>query len=369
MNVEDGDDMKKKLIYILSLLFLFIPVLTNAEADIKSTSIIGNNSVTYGEEVTQNIYINFNGVEKNNQNSVGLWFVSFEIIYDEKVLELTEIESADWLSYAAKDGNSWVVSSFLYDDFTESNKCIDKETFCGSYNIKVKFKAISDSTSTTEISLGEIGALASNMGEDNELTITGTSNSVKTLTINKKETSSSTTNKEEEKEENKETNKEDDDTDKEITNDISSKSSNRYLEELKIENYEIDFNKYNNDYELFVEEDVTSLKVTALAEHEKAKVTIIGAENFSRYNNKVEVVVVAENGTKNTYTINVKVKMNEEKLDEELTKEKEKKEFKLTEKHLMIGGIILGAILLILIIRFIIIKINDHKIDKVLDDL
>lgn len=365
MNIEDGDDMKNKIIYILSILFLFIPVLTYAEADIKSTSIIGNNSVTYGEEVTQNVYINFNGVEKNNQNSVGLWFVSFEIFFDEKVLELTEIESDDWLSYAAKDKNTWVISSFLYEDFTESNQCIDKETFCGSYNIKLMFKPISNSNQTTEISLGEIGALASNMGEDNELTITGNSNSVKTLTINKKIASSSSQN--DNKETNKETNKED--KNNENNSEVTSKSSNRYLESLKIENYEIDFNKYNNDYEILVEENVTSLKVTAIAEHEKAKVTIIGAENFSRYNNKVEVVVVAENGTKNTYTINVKVKMNEEELDKELTKENKKKEFKITEKHLMIGGIVLGAIFIILIIRLIIIKINDHKIDKALDDL
>ena len=72
---------------------------------------------------------------------------------------------------------------------------------------------------------------------------------------------------------------------------------------------------------------------------------------------------------KNTYTIKIKISMNEEDLDKELTKEQEKNEFKLTDKHLIIGGIVLGALLLIIIVRFIVVKINDRKIDKALDDL
>jgi len=349
-----GDVMKKKFIHIFILMCFFIPILVNAETDIKSTSIIGNNSVTNGEEIVQNIYINFNGVETNNQASLGLWFVSFELNFDEKVLELVEVKSDDWLSYAAKEENSWVVASFLYDDFTEGNKCIDGETFCGSYNIKLKFKAISNTTATTEISLGEIAALASNMYEDDELTITGTSNSSKTITINEKVNDD---NKDEEKEQ----------QEQEI--EIVSKSSNRYLSNIEIEGYDIDFNKYTNNYDLIVEESVNSLKITAPPEHEKAKVTIIGDTNFSKYNNKVEIIVVSENGMKNTYTINIKIKMNEEELDKELITEEEKKEFKINEKHLIIGGIILGALLLILIIRFIIVKVNDNRIDKALDDL
>ena len=358
--------MKNKLLCILSILFMFIPVFVNAEADIKSTSIIGNNSVSVGDEVTQDVYINFNGVKTNDAKSVGLWFVSFELIFDESALELVEVETPDWLSYAAKSGSSWAVVSFLYDDLTPSNKCIDGETFCGSYNIKLKFKALKETT--TEIILGEIAATASDMYEDNELEITGTSNSSKKITINKKETTNNKVDRpnNDNKEDKKENNNEEQ---QEIT--PVAKSSNRYLEKLEIEGYEIDFNKYTNDYEIIIKEDKQDekLNITAVPEHEQAKVTIIGADNFSKYNNKVEIVVVSENGMKNTYTIKIKISMNEEDLDKELTKEQEKNEFKLTDKHLIIGGIVLGALLLIIIVRFIVVKINDRKIDKALDDL
>lgn len=356
--------MKNKLIYMLFIIFMFMPFHVMA-SDIKSTSIVGDDSVEVGEEITQKFYINFENVKTNDQNSLGLWFVSFELIYDESVLELIEIESPDWLSYAAKEGTTWGVASFLYEEFTPSNKCIDGENFCGNYNVELKFKVLNNSKSTTKISMGEIVALASNMYENDELTITGISNYEKTISISSKQ--------EEDKKDDLEDIKDNEEEEKEDNSEIEpvSKSSNRYLESLKIEGYELDFNKYTNEYEIIIEEEKQNeaLKINAVAEHEKSKVIIIGADNFYKYNNKVEIVVLAENGMKNTYTINIKINMNDEDLDKELTEKKETKKFELTDEHLMIGGIVLGALFLIIIIRFIIIKINDRKIDKALDDL
>lgn len=83
------------------------------------------------------------------------------------------------------------------------------------------------------------------------------------------------------------------------------KSTNKALKSLAVEPAGLDpeFNKDTTNYTLTVEQDVTSLKINAEAEDEKAKVSISGNENLQEGDNTVKIVVTAEDGTARTYTI------------------------------------------------------------------
>lgn len=85
-------------------------------------------------------------------------------------------------------------------------------------------------------------------------------------------------------------------------------SSNNNLKKLEVEGTKIDFNKDTLEYSIEVENNVKSVKINAISEDEKAKVTGNGDREVVEGNNKLEVVVTAENGNTKTYIINVLVK-------------------------------------------------------------
>lgn len=142
------------------------------------------------------------------------------------------------------------------------------------------------------------------------------------------------------------------------------KSNNKYIKTLTIENYNINFNKEVNNYNLVVENDVNSLKINVELEDSKATYKIKGAYNLHESNYKVLIVVTAENGEKNTYTINV----NQNKKDEIVTS-KEDESFKLDSRYIKLGIIIGGVILIVIIIICIINHVNNKKIDKAFEDI
>ena len=83
------------------------------------------------------------------------------------------------------------------------------------------------------------------------------------------------------------------------------KSKNVKLSSLKIEgvNLEPEFNPETLDYKANVGKDVTSLKIDAKAEDEKAKVTIEGNEKLKAGENTVKISVTTEDGAVTTYLI------------------------------------------------------------------
>lgn len=81
-------------------------------------------------------------------------------------------------------------------------------------------------------------------------------------------------------------------------------SSNNTLKDISVDGYQL-IKIDNNNYELIVNSDISSIKVNAIAEDAKAKVNGIGDKQLEIGVNNFEVVIVAENGAKNV--INLKV--------------------------------------------------------------
>ena len=84
-----------------------------------------------------------------------------------------------------------------------------------------------------------------------------------------------------------------------------AKSSNAYLSTLSAleGRFNENFVKTNNNYTITVEPHVKKLNINAVPEEEHASINITGNANFKIGNNTVNVIVTAEDGTKNTYKI------------------------------------------------------------------
>ncbi len=87
----------------------------------------------------------------------------------------------------------------------------------------------------------------------------------------------------------------------------ASYSSNADLKNLTIEGYELspEFNKDTLEYSLEVENDVESVRVSAVKSDGNASVSGAGEISLSEGINKVEIVVTAQKGNKKTYKINI----------------------------------------------------------------
>ena len=86
---------------------------------------------------------------------------------------------------------------------------------------------------------------------------------------------------------------------------IAPKSSNNYLSDLYTNEGDIGFSRNTLVYSLTVDNDVSRIRIVAKAEHEKATVREDAFYDLAVYQNKIDVVVTAENGAKRTYSINV----------------------------------------------------------------
>lgn len=102
------------------------------------------------------------------------------------------------------------------------------------------------------------------------------------------------------------------------TNQTTEKSGNANLNDLGIKPYDFTGFKYGTtSYEVVVPEDTEVVEVYAKTQHAKATVTGTGKKNLEKGENKAEVIVTAENGTKKTYTINIIREIRQEEEQEE----------------------------------------------------
>lgn len=89
-------------------------------------------------------------------------------------------------------------------------------------------------------------------------------------------------------------------------NTTATKSSNANLSDLGIKPHDFTGFRYGTtSYEVTVPEDTESIEVYAKTQDSKATLTGTGKKTLEKGENKLDVEVIAEDGTKKTYTINV----------------------------------------------------------------
>ncbi len=90
-----------------------------------------------------------------------------------------------------------------------------------------------------------------------------------------------------------------------VTETVSTKSNDNYLLSLGAKNYEIDFDKNLNSYNIEVPFEITSLNLNYEVSDYSARVKVTGNQGFVIGVNAVEVQVTAEDGSIRIYTLNV----------------------------------------------------------------
>ncbi len=87
-----------------------------------------------------------------------------------------------------------------------------------------------------------------------------------------------------------------------------AKSDNNLLSSLTISGYEIDFDKNTFSYQIDVpDETTTRLDIAYVVDDETASVEIIGNEDLQVGRNIIRIIVTAENGDEQTYTLVVNI--------------------------------------------------------------
>lgn len=376
--------MKNKLIknifLIVLMLIVFIPNNVLA-AKISNVRIGSIENVKKGKSVTVPFYINLSGVSNTDINSFGILSVGFELIYDEDLFSITNIASNGFTSTVYQENGEYLIFSALNVGDSFDKKCVDNILFCGEYEIDITFFATDTTETISTIGIGEVavaGLQLSNgthptYSEDDIIVVEEVANKTKTINIIDNDGEIITTPKSIVKSskpivddtsiinnivENKENTKSNENN--------SDKSSNNYLSKLDITGYLIDFYKRTNEYTLEVEEGINKLDVIAELEDKKATLEIVGANDLKGNDNKVEIIVTAENGTKNIYTINV---INEKEITPKSLSDvntiKKIKDFFIEYKlYFIIGGSIL---LFIIILSIIINSISNKKLGDKFD--
>lgn len=83
------------------------------------------------------------------------------------------------------------------------------------------------------------------------------------------------------------------------------KSSNKFLSSLTLAEKSFDFNKTIDTYNIDVDYDISTATITAIPEYKDATATVSGPNFLSVGLNTYTVTVTAEDGTINTYTLNI----------------------------------------------------------------
>lgn len=143
---------------------------------------------------------------------------------------------------------------------------------------------------------------------------------------------------------------------------MENKSSNNYLESLKVEGHEFTFNKQTINYDIGEVEEKT-INIEAILEDEKATVNGAGKVELKEGENDIRVDVVSESGTTRTYHIKAVYKSNNKTEDVNsnvITNNEVNAETKINDKEQIKEDnnilILVGIVAVIIIIVFLAIK-------------
>ena len=365
----------KKIVFCI--LILFLPFIVSA-ANIKSVTIDGNSSVNFNNDVTLQVNIDLSDIKTGEDNDMGLLSLDYRIIFDDSMLTPVSISTNDFNSVLYKKDNAYYVYSYVVSldggIISAKNACSFDETYCGTYTMNLKFKAIKNTSTTTNIEVKDIEAKLLDYKEEKEeydendiISVSNKTSSSFRLNIKKTSDSNSTSSASsivsEEIKEKEISIKKDENKQRETK---MPKSSNANIESLTISKYNLDFNRDILEYDLEVDYNTNKLNIDVKTEDTRSTFLILGAEDLNFYGGKVRIIVTAEDNTKKEYVINVTKKKEEKKEEEKTFKEK------ITEKareNKTVGYIIVGNLLIIIILIAIIGKMNNKKIDKYLDKL
>lgn len=145
-----------------------------------------------------------------------------------------------------------------------------------------------------------------------------------------------------------------DKSEKAYTLDIKRKDNNANLSSLTISDINFEFNKDKLEYELNVGNETTTINITGTLESETAKTEGFKEYNLNEGDNKIDIVVTAEDNTEKIYKLNI--------IREAKVKEKKPKYSKKISALISLG--IASIVVIVFIIGYMIITKKSQKSTK-----
>lgn len=364
--------MKKIILIILS--FILIPLNINA-IEIISTEISGITEKNVGEEFILDFKVNLEKMETDEKKDIGIWLAGFELIFDENVLIASEISSNGFNSYIYKENDKYYVISEVLENSSSPNICSNKILYCGNYEVSIKFYVKDTQLTETTIKMKEIEIGLLDIIDPNKtytlddlIELKKDEETIHKIKINKTSEkiedvpTSITTDNNPIKDSLKETT---------IESSKEEKSSNAFIKNIFIDNYNLDFKKNKTNYNLKLNENINELDIDVILEDKKSTYKIIGADDIKNNNNEIAIIVTAEDNSILTYTINIKYvsEITDEKLIKEKINIKTTITQYLTQKNLMYIGIAIGIIVILILLIILKNKRENKKINKLLGEL
>ena len=272
--------MKKYLLCLISIL-TFTIFASKVSADSFSATLTSSDSFT--DEIT--IKLQISNYQDNNSTCQGICAFSADYNYDTSKIELIKVTSLNDFRLLQGNGNvvlskaTGVSSGSEIVAFTFKNKGL-------SNNEEVTF-----TMTNLNASNGDDDITGNNVSKTFKY-ISKTSNNNQNNNNNKNQSNTTSSN----------TNNNDKKND---TKSEDEKSSNADLKSIIISNGNINFSKDILNYNVVVDNKTNSITITVKTDNEKAKVIGAGKHSLNVGDNKIEIIVTAEDGTKKTYTINV----------------------------------------------------------------
>lgn len=153
--------MKKILFFIILLL---LPI------SIKGIGIDSANISNSGKTVVDNyldykVNINFNDLDKNKD--IGIWFIAFELDYDDTVFATAGVSSPGFNSTIYIENGKYYVLSEVIEGVSNSN-CKSGSLSCSNYSINIKFYTYQTTITNSDIKVKELEVVTLNMIDPNK---------------------------------------------------------------------------------------------------------------------------------------------------------------------------------------------------------
>lgn len=275
----------KKLLLSLIFIFSMLFFTNSVYADSFSATFAGDSSFT--NEIT--ITLQISNYQDNSSSCQGICAFSADYNYDSSKIELVSITALN--DFRLTQGNGTVVLS----------RSTGVGNGSGLISLTFKNKGLNDGEETT-FSMTNLNA----SNGDDDITGNNVSKTIKYVAPPKPSNSSSdsTTSSNNNTNSNNNQSNTKEDT-KKATSSSEKKSNNADLKEITISSGEFKFSKDILNYNVVVDKTIDSITIDAKTEDTKAKITGTGKHDLVIGDNKIELEVTAEDGTKKTYTINV----------------------------------------------------------------
>lgn len=274
--------MKKYLLCLISIL-TFTIFASKVLADSFSATLTSSDSFT--DEIT--IKLQISNYQDNNSTCQGICAFSADYNYDTSKIELIKVTSLN--DFRLLQGNGNVVLS--------------KATGVSSGSEIVAFTFKNKGLSNNEEVTFTMTNLNASNGDD-DITGNNVSKTFKYISKNSNNNQNNNNNKNQSNTTSSNTTNNNNDK-KNDTKSEDEKSSNADLKSITLSNGNINFSKDILNYNVVVDNKTNSITITVKTDNEKAKVIGAGKHSLNVGDNKIEIIVTAEDGTKKTYTINV----------------------------------------------------------------